>query len=167
MKVFILIFIVVIVVVGSAFYLFQSSKKPNTDLPGTEVANLGQDHIPQGSAVPTPYNSNPPTSGPHWPEPANWGVYKTTLSDEQVVHNLEHGGIWISYKPDAISAETIVQLEDFAKRYRKVVVEPRSVNDSPIVLAAWTRVQKLDQYDETAILKFIGEFYDQGPEKVP
>src|SRR3989344_5078 len=43
------------------------------------------------------YNSNPPTSGPHYEQPSRWGVSQAELPDEQLIHNLEHGGIWISY----------------------------------------------------------------------
>lgn len=167
MKTFVIIFVAVLAVVGLGFYLFQSSSQQNpTDLPGQLFDNLGQDHITQGSTEHPAYNSNPPTSGWHWPTPANWGIYKSEVPDEQLIHNLEHGGIWISYKPDA-NPELVAQLEDFAKRYRKIIVEPRAQNDSPIALAAWTRLQKLDNYDEQTILKFIEAHYDNGPEKVP
>jgi len=157
---------VLIVVIAAAFGLFKSSQKQEENLPGQAFENLGQQHITQGSTDHKPYNSNPPTSGDHWPQPAAWGIYKATLPDEQLVHNLEHGGIWISYQPDKVDQATINQLEDFAKRYAKIIVEPRPQDDAPIALAAWTRLQNLDHYDETTILKFINALYDKGPEKV-
>lgn len=168
MKVFFIYFTAILVVAGLGFFLFQASNKPidPTTQPGQTYENLGAEHITDGSTEHAPYNSNPPTSGPHWPQPAVWGIYKQKQPDERLIHNLEHGGIWISYKPD-VSAETITLLEDFAKRYKKVIVEPREENTAPIALAAWTHMQTLDSYDERTIIKFIEAYYDQGPEKVP
>jgi hypothetical protein len=154
----------IILVLGYGLYI--SSKNQQLNLPGQTFESQGQEHIDQGSTEHVAYNSNPPTSGPHWPQPANWGAYPTQLPDEQLVHNLEHGGIWISYKPGSIDQETINKLNDFAKRYTLIIVEPREQNETAITLAAWTHLQKLDQYDETAILRFIDAFYNKGPEKV-
>ncbi len=165
-KIFFIYLGVVIVVVAAAFGLYKTSEKQQENLPGQEFEIQGQKHITQGSTDHTPYNSNPPTSGDHWPQPGAWGVYKVTQPDEQLVHNLEHGGIWISYKSDKVDQTTINQLEDFAKRYPKIIVEPREKNDAPIALVAWGHLQNLDQYDETTVLKFISAFYNKGPEKV-
>src|SRR3954468_11549389 len=128
---------VLIIAMGLGFWLFTSSKKQTENLPGQAFESLGQTHITEGSLDHPPYNSNPPTSGWHWPQPAQWGTYNTTQPDEQMVHNLEHGGIWISYQPDKVDQATIDKLNDFAKRYPLIIVEPRAADDAPIVLAAW------------------------------
>ncbi|MBX4187956.1 MAG: DUF3105 domain-containing protein [Candidatus Doudnabacteria bacterium] len=168
MKTFIGLFLVVLAVVGIGFFLFTSSKAPNpADLPGQLFDDLGGEHIADGSKDHPAYNSNPPTSGWHWPAPAEWGVYDPPEADERYIHNLEHGGIWITYKPSTVSAEDQAKLKDFSKRWRKIIVTPREANDSNIALAAWTRLQQLDSYDENTIIRFIEAFYDQGPEKVP
>ncbi len=166
MKVIIIYIIVVLGVLGLGYWLFTSSNQQQTDLPGQTLENQGQTHIPEGSTEHEAYNSNPPTSGWHWPKPADWGAYNASLPDEQLIHNLEHGGIWISYKPGSVDENMIKQLNDFAKRYRKIIVEPRDKNDSPIALAAWTHLQKLDRYNESEIIRFIEAYYDKGPEKV-
>src|SRR5258708_28477682 len=95
-----LIYVVIVsAMVALGFWLFKSSEKQTANLPGQTFPNLGQEHITQASTDHKPYNSNPPTSGPHWPQPANWGAYSTTQADEQMNHNLEHSGFFISYKP--------------------------------------------------------------------
>ncbi|MBX4186962.1 MAG: DUF3105 domain-containing protein [Candidatus Doudnabacteria bacterium] len=165
-KLLLIIIVIVAAVIGAAFWLFKSSQEKVKNLPGQTFENLGQQHIDQGSTNHPPYNSNPPTSGWHWPQPADWGVYSTTLPDEELVHNLEHGGIWISYKPDKVDQNTINMLNDFAKRYPLIVVEPREKNDAAISLAAWTHLENLDHYDERLILEFISAFHNRGPEKV-
>lgn len=130
-----------------------------------EYPDQGRAHIVPGQPHP-PYNSSPPTSGWHFPAPANWGFYNDELPDELLVHNLEHGGIWISVK-SAGDAEVIDRLVALMRRYRsKVIVTVRPGNDSRIAVAAWGRLMKLDQYDERAIVDFINRFKDRGPELV-
>ena len=43
------------------------------------------------------YNSFPPSSGPHYAQPAPWGIYPDSIKQTILVHNLEHGGIVIQY----------------------------------------------------------------------
>lgn len=126
----------------------------------------GRAHIALGDAHPA-YNSNPPTSGWHTPQAAPWGAFRTVMADEILVHNLEHGGIWISYR-DPTDTALVGKLEALASRYRsKVIVTPRPRNDAPIAVAAWTKLLKLQAFDEAAIVKFIETYKNRGPEKVP
>ena len=90
------------------------SRRQEQNLPGQFYESLGQDHIPLGQEPPKPYNSNPPSSGGHYQSPANWGVYDHEIPDEATVHNLEHGGIRISYKPSIPDAAK-KKLEEIAK----------------------------------------------------
>ena len=131
---------------------------------GESFENQGQTHIEPG-ATHDPYNSNPPTSGPHYAQPTNWGIYSTPLKDEQAIHNLEHGGIWISYKD--IDEQTKSQLEAIAKANSgSVILSPRSNNDAKITLSSWLRQTKLDNYDEAKILEFIKANKNKSPEPI-
>ncbi|MDR7537735.1 MAG: DUF3105 domain-containing protein [Armatimonadota bacterium] len=126
----------------------------------------GTAHIRLGDPPPA-YNSNPPTSGWHTPQDAPWGSHRTVIPDEVLVHNLEHGGIWISYR-DGDDGALVERLEALASRYRsKVIVTPRPANDVPIAVAAWTRLMKLDAYEEEKIVGFINAYKNRGPERVP
>src|SRR2546428_4170650 len=81
-----------------------------------DYSEQGREHIFPGQQHP-PYNSDPPTSGWHFPQPADWGYYNGDLPDELVVHNLEHGGIWISFKsPDGTEGSN--KLVALSHRYR-------------------------------------------------
>lgn len=161
----IIIWLVVLVVIAGAVYgLVILSKKSAENKPGEESPDQGNLHIDVGAAHEA-YNSNPPTSGPHYERPANWGFYTEPLPDEQLVHNLEHGGIWISYKDP--SAPFLEDLREFTKRYAiKVIVTPRPANDSPIAVAAWRRLLKLESFDRDQIENFIKVYINKGPEKV-
>ena len=136
----------------------------NLDAIGQVFENQGQEHIKVGASHP-PYNSNPPTSGWHYSQPAKWGVHSKPLADEQAIHNLEHGGIWISYKN--IDQETKANLERITKANgSSIILSPRDANDAKIVLAAWTRLEKLESYDEAKILDFILRNKSKGPEDI-
>ncbi len=169
MKKVLLIVGIVVVVAGLGGFLFWQDLKSGAleesgDLAaiGQEFPNEGQTHIPVGSEH-APYGTNPPTSGPHYEQPAAWGVYANPLPDEQVVHNLEHGGIWISYK--GVDADTKAKLEDIGeKNSNSVVVSPREANDAPIALASWTRYIKLDTFDRAKIEEFIKHNINKSPE---
>lgn len=167
MKTLVSVIIIVIVFVGLGFWLFSNSSNQSpasAELPGEILAELAGTHIPQDSFEHEPYNSNPPTSGPHWPVAAACRFYDAPLADEQAVHNLEHGSIWITYQP-TISAEDKAGLEAIFRRYGNVLVSPRANNDSLIALAAWGRLLKLDSFDENRIIEFIRAYLDQGPER--
>ena len=132
-------------------------------LMGQEFTIQGREHIADG-ATHSAYNSNPPTSGWHYAQDAEWGVYQTELPDEQLVHNLEHGGIWISYK--SLDAETKAELEAIGKSTTKVIVEPRAKNDTTIALASWGRLLKLSAFDAEKIREFIATNKNNAPESL-
>jgi len=152
----------VLVIGASGYGLYYLASRPEKLRPGETFPILGRDHISVGATHP-PYNSNPPTSGSHYADPAGWGVYQKELPDEQLIHNLEHGGIWISYKD--IDEKTKSDLEVIGKRYPgSVVVSPRPANDAMIVLAAWGRLEKLERFDETKVIDFIDANKNKSPE---
>lgn len=80
------------------WWLWRESSQP---LPGTAVADLGRDHVAVGTKV--SYNSNPPTSGPHYAEWEKAGIYDKPLQDGKLVHSLEHGYVIISYNCENLS----------------------------------------------------------------
>ena len=131
-----------------------------------ELAIASRQHITEGTKA-TDFNSNPPASGQHWPAPANKGVYDQPLPDERVLHNLEHGYIWISYKPE-ISPEVINNIKNIVNEDDwKLIMTPRAENDSQIALIAWGRLLKMDEPDYQKIKDFIETYRNRGPEKTP
>lgn len=168
-----LIWLLVILIVGGGIYWFSkksSEKISERKIYAVQIADQGRNHIAVGAAHPD-YNSNPPTSGWHYAEWETQGVYKEQQPDEGLIHNLEHGYIWISYRPDA-NPEIIKQLGNFYSFGKKIIVEPRKENDKLIVLAAWNWLDKFDPESKEKLndseLKRIGDFIDayinQGPE---
>ena len=153
----------VVALFGVFYWFVQTMEKNNANRPGEAVAVMGEEHIQAGQDH-DPYNSNPPTSGPH-AGPAPWGFSPTEIPEENVVHNLEHGGIWISYKN--LDSESVALLEDIARRNSKsVIVSPREDNDANVAVASWGRLMKLDAVDEVRIKEFIQKNKNRSPERL-
>ena len=74
------------------WWLVSISSEPT---PGQLLPDLGREHVQDISGI--TYNSNPPTSGSHFPIWAQRGVYNEILSDGYLIHSLEHGYIVIYY----------------------------------------------------------------------
>ncbi|MBI3335750.1 MAG: DUF3105 domain-containing protein [Candidatus Portnoybacteria bacterium] len=149
-----------------SYILYTSSGAGIPDI-GEFFADQGRTHIKEGEAHPA-YNSNPPTSGWHYDTPVDWGVYKEETPEERLIHNLEHGGIVIEYKPD-FDPSIIAKLEDLktSEFECKLVVASNKNLDKNIAVRAWHRLYKTDAYDETIIKNFIKKYRDTGPELVP
>jgi hypothetical protein len=140
-----------------------NSGKPVNPPSLEDFPSQGQTHIAEGTSHP-PYNSNPPTSGWHYPVPVPWGLNQQAIPDEALVYNLEQGGIWLSYR-DSNDKQTIQQLTDIVHRYTDhVILTYRPANDRPIAVAAWGHLLKLDVVDDNVILKFITRYIGQGPQ---
>lgn len=166
----------IVVVVGLGAYFFITRDQPLPELnPDFDVESVednsvsyemaGQQHIPDSE--PREYNSNPPTSGPHnarWITPI--GTFTEELNDYMLVHNLEHGHVWLSYR-DADDEEAIAILRAIQEKYPdRVVVSYRPANDSRIAAAAWTQLLTLDELDSDQLEAFIVRYSDQAPESI-
>lgn len=136
--------------------------------PGTQVFDQGRGHIAPGQDH-VAYNTSPPTSGPHYPTTALWGLHTIPIIEEFQVHNLEHGGILVQYNSDDPTLKE--QLESLVTNQRNypcyLAVAPYSDMDETVALTAWGVLQYLDAYDEQAITDFIEAYRNKGPERVP
>jgi len=117
-----------------------------------EFKGQGTEHISNAGLF--EYNSNPPTSGPHYGQAPAWGFYPETIEDESALHAIEHGGIWISYKD--LSQFEIDLLKEFAdNNSESVIVTPREQNNTRIAATAWTKLVEFEDIDIDALQKFL------------
>ncbi len=163
--------VALLVFIGLGYALWSAVSAEIPKGPDRSIAYtiVGREHIPEGSPRPTTYNSNPPTSGPHFATPAPVGFYGRGLPDMRVVHNLEHGDVWISYK-GSVSSTTIQALKGLLDGV-KVIVTRRNENDTDVAAAAWGRLDKFNlagattSLDELQRLRdFILRYKNRGPE---
>jgi Protein of unknown function (DUF3105) len=82
------------------------------------------------------YNSFPPSSGPHYQQPAPWGIYTDPIQQTILVHNLEHGGIILQYGD--VDSGTLEKIQSFYQDDPYgLVVAPYPKLGKRIALTAW------------------------------
>ncbi len=129
---------------------------------------LGHDHV----AGPVTYAVTPPVGGPHNPVWMNAGVYTKPVPSERAVHNLEHGAVWITYRP-SLPASQVSQLVDFFKKQsmipessdggrsnRFVDLTPWVDNSlpSPIVISSWGYQLRVTSPTDPRLQQFVDTF---------
>ena len=126
--------------------------------PGQYVESLGNAHIQTAETPHQPYNSDPPTSGPHLGHIAPWGLHTRPIPKELQVHNLEDGGVLVQYQPDC-EGQVLDSLKSVVTRYpNHVILAPYPGLDRCIALTAWTRIDKFDRFDERRVARFIDAY---------
>ncbi len=139
----------------TGFFFYQWTSR----LPGMYLPSLGNAHIQVVAGFSQPYNSDPPTSGPHLPSRAPWGIHTAPVQKELQVHNLEDGGVLVQYSCPQGCPDLLEKLKAIVTRYdTRVILAPYPQTDRRIVLTAWTRIDKFDEFDEKRIVRFIDAY---------
>lgn len=141
-------------------------KEPEPNRPGIAQTDHGGGHVASKKYG----EAEPPTSGNH-AGTVPWGIYTEEVADVNVLHNLEHGGIYVSYRPD-ISKEEIKKIEQLfsipssRKDFNpaKAVVAPRAQNKANIVLSSWNRSKAFSSFDENAMYEYYVRNFNKSPE---
>lgn len=113
------------------------------------------------STEPVTYSQVPPAGGVHHPAWQNCGVYTEPIPDENAVHSLEHGAIWITYHPDLPAAE-VQKLEEITRQSGYRLLSPYPDLPNPIVASAWGYQVDLENADDGRLMSFIQK-YEQNP----
>jgi putative peptide zinc metalloprotease protein len=116
--------------------------------------------------TPVVYSQTPPVGGNHSPLWQNCGFYATPIANEHAVHSLEHGAVWITYRPD-LAPEQSDTLAQLAQHQTYVLVSPLPNLPAPVVASAWNRQLQLDAVDDPRLEAFIRTFRlgAQAPER--
>jgi len=139
----------VVVAAGVGYFAYRAA----ADLPGVKSEDQGNRHVQNGESH-EPYKTDPPTSGPHLPYIAPWGVHTRPIQLELQVHNLEDGGVVVQYNCEC--PEVVERLKKIVQGYDKqVILAPYPSMKSRIALTAWTRIETLDDFDTRRITRFI------------
>ena len=139
---------------------------------GVEMPVMQSDHIPTDSD-PGEYNSDPPTSGPHYADELNAGFYETNnyqYPAGYLVHNLEHGYIIFWYNcarlDEGDCAELKTQIKSVMDEVNnvKVIAYPWDTLDVPVVITSWGRMQKMQSFDAAQARAFYQANLNNSPE---
>ena len=112
------------------------------------------------------YNRTPPAGGPHNPVWLNCGVYSQPVPNENAVHSLEHGAVWITYR-SSLSSTTVLRLQQFVETHyvgtqRYLILSPYPSLPAPIVASAWGAQLHVPQAPDAKLGEFIRHFAGGG-----
>lgn len=107
--------------------------------------------------TPVFYRQSPPVGGDHAPIWQNCGFYDAPIANENGVHSLEHGAVWITYRPD-LAQEQIEALRRLAHEERYLLVSPYPGLTAPLIASAWKRQASLSSPEDPRLDDFIHEF---------
>jgi hypothetical protein len=103
------------------------------------------------------YQQSPPVAGEHNPTWQNCmgNVYDAPIASEHAVHSMEHGAVWITYRPD-LPKDQVEKLASKVRGQEYMLMSPYEGLDKPISLQAWGYQLKLDNASDKRIDDFIG-----------
>ena len=144
--------IAVVAIVG--FFLFNRQQTSMAVPDGIkDFAYQGAQH----SEDPVTYTEHPPVGGVHNPVWQNCGYYASPVPNENAVHSLEHGAVWITYQPD-LPGDQVQKLKDLADGQSFILVSPMDGLPSPVVASAWNHQLQLQSANDAGLEQFIRLF---------
>ncbi|MCC7023675.1 MAG: DUF3105 domain-containing protein [Thermomicrobiales bacterium] len=140
-------------------YLVLTTAQRNQVPEGTREFAMAAGHAAETVA----YDPTPPVGGEHDPTPQTCGFYSVPVRNENAVHSLEHGAVWITYRPD-LPPDQIDRLRALARSEGKVLVSPYDDLPSPVVASSWGRQLQLDSAGDARLGQFVQRFRGAAPE---
>ncbi|WP_244927712.1 DUF3105 domain-containing protein [Nocardioides sp. W7] len=115
------------------------------------VEDLRTDHLDDDISYPT----TPPIGGPHADVWLDCGAYDVPVRNENAVHDLEHGSVWITYR-SGLSDDDVEVLADLLPQ--NGILSPYDDLPAPVVVTVWGRQLRLDGADDERLPLFIDEY---------
>jgi Protein of unknown function (DUF3105) len=103
------------------------------------------------------YDATPPIGGDHsayWAD-ADGTVYPHPIANENAVHILEHGGVWLTYR-EGLPASEVATLANDVKGQKYVMMSPYPNLRTKVSLQAWGYQLFVDDVNDPRIAQFIG-----------
>jgi len=154
--------IVAVFIAGFAALVILDARQKAASTPPGDVQTYDVGPPGQHTQADADYEQSPPAGGEHNPVWQNCGYYAEPVRDENAVHSLEHGAVWITYSPD-LSEDEVERLRDIAESQTHILVSPYEGLPSPVVASAWGKQLSLESAEDPDLERFIGA-YRQGPQ---
>jgi hypothetical protein len=116
----------------------------------------------QHSEAPQTYAQTPPAGGVHSAVWQNCGIYDQPVRNENAVHSLEHGAVWVTYRPDLPEA-AVQTLRNLARGRSHVLVSPYPDLPQAVVATAWGLQLPVEDATDPRLPVFISR-YEKGPQ---
>lgn len=153
--------IVLVVLIGGFVALAVANRASTPSKNDIKISGLKAYSITDRSHVNerVSYGQTPPAGGNHAPVWAGCDgkVYEAPLQNENAVHSLEHGAVWITYKP-AVGQAAVDQLKGQVVSSNYTFMSPFEGQSGPIVLTAWDNQLTVDKADDPRVDQFLQKF---------
>ena len=123
-----------------------------------EFPGVPANHVAEAVDYEAEYEMSPPAGGNHAAAWLNCGIYDQPQQNENAVHALEHGAVWVTYDPDEVSGSDLETLRN-AVPSTYMIVSPYPGLDAPVVASAWGVQVKLDGVDDERLDQFITKYW--------
>ncbi len=133
---------------------YEAGNSTGQEIGGVETFENRSDHV-QGTVT---YEQNPPAGGPHNPYWLNCGVYTEPQANENAVHSMEHGAIWVTYDPARVD-ETGIDALKAVMPSSYVILSPYPEMDTAVAVSGWNNQLKVDDPADPRIKDFFTEFW--------
>jgi hypothetical protein len=154
----IIIAVVAVTVTGSIQEKNAAAEAAKKPIDGVQTyTGLSRNHVQDA----VKYPQEPGVGGDHAAVWTNCGVYTDPVNEQRAVHSLEHGAVWITYKPGLPAAE-ITRLTDLAKAKPYLLLSPDKDQSGPVTATAWGAQLTVQDAGDPRIPAFIGA-YAQSP----
>jgi len=140
--------------------IFDPGVPSATPIPGVQTFTVTSS---SHTTEPVDYPQDPPVGGPHDPSWQRCGVYVAPIKPEHAVHSMEHGAVWITYRPD-LSSEEVDYLTDLVAGKRYILLSPYLGLTDPVVASAWGVQMRLSDPRDPRLVEFIARYAGYGPE---
>jgi hypothetical protein len=113
------------------------------------------------------YDSTPPVGGPHAPAWADCTgtVYANPIANENAAHSLEHGAVWITYRP-GLPADQLAILEGLVGGQDRLFLSPYPGLPSTVSLQSWGYQLRVGSAADPRVRAFIDLLRDN-PDTTP
>jgi hypothetical protein len=105
---------------------------------------------------PIDYDRHPPTNGDHAPIWQNCGFYEQPIEDKHAVHSMDHGVVWITYRPN-LPEQQIRALRPYGNE-NYVIASPYPGQDAPVTATSWRVQLELDSPKDPRLRRFVNQF---------
>ena len=141
----------------AAFTPSETNQDPSDKIQGVVKVdyNNARGHVDATQRV--AYDRFPPFGGPHdgvWAD-CNGIVYNDPVRNENMVHPLEHGAVWIAYNPDQVAGTALDTLKAKVTGQTYLMLSPYPLLDKLVSVQSWGHQLKVDGADDPRIDQFI------------
>lgn len=154
--------VVAVFLAGFVALVVLDSRQQAASAPPGEVQTYDVGPANQHTEGDVEYAQTPPTGGEHNPVWQNSGFYEAPVRDENAVHTLEHGAVWITYQPDLPAAQR-EEIRSLVEGQTCMLASPMEGLSSPVVASAWGKQLTLENANDPDLGRFV-RAYRQGPQ---